>query len=253
MTGVHWDLDEQLAWLTQMTADYYAEVAELRRYNELASARMGPGYGPIESQVLHCFVRTATPERIVEVGGGMSTLISVEAARANGAESRGETSITTVEPFPNDALAELDTIRLIREPAQTVSLEVFEGLRRGDLLFIDSTHTVKTGSEVLRLYLEIVPVLASGVVIHVHDITLPYLYAPDVLSTYFDWQETSLVLAVLTGNERLRVRCCLSALHHDRTEALQGVLSDYRPRSFSDGIYDGPDGYFPSSLWLEVQ
>jgi hypothetical protein len=252
MTGVHWNLDEQLDWLETITSDNYAEVAGLARYTALTSTPAGPGYGAIESQVLHCFIRTAAPRRVVEVGGGVSTMVSVEAASMNAAEGRGETAITTIEPFPSAALAELDSIRLIQASAQAAPPSVFDELRAGDLLFIDSTHTVKTGSEVLRLYLEIVPVLPPGVVVHVHDVTLPYLYSPDVLSTYFDWQETSLLLALLTGNVRLRVRCCLSALHHDRPDALQRILSDYRQRRLVDGLFDEGEGYFPSSLWLET-
>jgi hypothetical protein len=253
MTGVHWDLDEQLAWLEGTTAEHYGEVRGLHRHSGLVSGLLGPGYGPIESQVLHCFVRRGAPARIVEVGGGMSTAIEASAVAMNEAEGRGRTAITTIEPFPSDALSQLGSVRLVREPAQAVSADVFAELGAGDLLFVDSTHTVKTGSEVLRLYLEIVPSLPPGVIVHVHDVTLPYLFPPDVLTNYFDWQETGLVLALLTGNEHLRVRCCLSALHHDRPRDLQRILPDYRPRRLSGGLVaEDDEGHFPSSLWLET-
>jgi hypothetical protein len=253
MTGVHWDLDEQLAWLEDTVADHYGEVRGLRRHAAPVSELLGPGYGPIESQVLHCFVRHAAPARVVEVGGGMSTAIVASAAAANEAEGRRATAITTIEPFPSDALSRLEAVRLVREPAQAVAASVFAELGAGDLLFLDSSHTVKTGSEVLRLYLEVVPSLPPGVVVHVHDVTLPYLYPPDVLTNYFDWQETALVLALLTGNERLRVRCCLSALHHERPDDLRRILPDYRPRRLGGGLDTGDaSGHFPSSLWLET-
>jgi len=252
LKGVRWNLDEQLAWVEEMTAGHYSEVEGLSRHAALSSDRVGPGYGAIESQVLHCFVRTAAPRRVVEVGGGMSTAIAVDAAHMNAAEGREETSVTTIDPFPRPAVADLP-VNLIREPAQSVPLALFQQLGRGDLLFIDSTHTVKTGSEVLRLYLEIVPTLRPGVIVHVHDIYLPYLYSPDVLSSYLDWQETALVLALLTGNEHLRVLCCLSALHHERADRLQRILRDYRPRRLVDGLAGAEgDGHFPSSLWLET-
>ncbi len=78
-------------------------------------------------------------------------------------------------------------------------------LGAGDLLFIDSTHVVRTGSELAHIYLELIPRLQPGVVIHIHDIYLPYLYSPDIYESMFDWQETTLVAALLTGNPGLRV------------------------------------------------
>jgi hypothetical protein len=68
-------------------------------------------------------------------------------------------------------------------------------MEAGDLLFIDSSHAVKTGSEVLRIYLEIIPGLPAGVYVHVHDINLPYLYSRDALSAYYASQETALCAA----------------------------------------------------------
>ena len=65
---------------------------------------------------------------------------------------------------------------------------------------MDSTHAVRTGSELSHIYLELIPRLKPGVVIHIHDIYLPYLFAPDIYDSMFDWQETTLVAALLTGN-----------------------------------------------------
>ena len=253
LRGVAWDLDRQLVWLRETCGAHYAEVAGLDTYERLTARGLGPGYGPIESQVLHCFVRARAPRRVVEIGGGVSTAIMDEAARANAAEERGETTIITIEPFARPALASLPRVQVVRQRAQEVALEIFDELAAGDLLFIDSTHAVKTGSEVVRLYLEVVPRLAPGVTVHVHDVYLPYLYSRTVLSSYFDWQESSLVLALLTGNEHLRVACCLSALHYDRTQALRTILGDYQPQPDLEGIaLDRSSGHFPSSLWLET-
>ena len=77
LTGVHWDLDQQLEWLTELCAPYYDEVAGLGFFQSLA--RYGSGYGPIESQVLHCAIRTWCPPRIVEIGSGTSTACMLHA------------------------------------------------------------------------------------------------------------------------------------------------------------------------------
>lgn len=252
LTGVTWDLDAQLAWLEKMCAPYVAEVAGLAEYEALGRDR-GPGYGPIESQVLHCVVRSLAPARILEVGSGVSTVISRRAADRNAAEGRTTTAITCIEPHPRDALRALPGVEVVAEPAQSADGAHFAALRAGDLLFIDSTHAVRTGSELARLYLEVLPRLAPGVVVHIHDIALPYLFNPDVLHSVFDWQETTLLAALLTGNDRLSVLACESALHHGRPDGLARVLPDYRPRATPDGlnaVAGGGTGHFPSSIWL---
>jgi predicted O-methyltransferase YrrM len=251
MTGMDWDLDEQLMWLGDITEPFLDEVNGLDRYRDLEAGDFGPGYGPIESQLLHCVIRELAPKRVVEIGSGLSTMVTMHASRLNAAEGREVTGITCVEPYPRDALRREGDIDIVASRAQDVPMEVFTGLEPGDVLFIDSTHAVKTGSELGWLYLEVIPRLSPGVIIHVHDIFLPYTYASDVLFNLFDWQETTLLAALLTGNEGLGVLACLSALHHDRTKELQVLFPDYEPCDLPHGLSTpATRGHFPSSLWL---
>ena len=131
---------------------------------------------------------------------------------------------------------------------------LFEQLESGDLLFIDSSHAVKTGSELPFLYLEVIPQLKPGVIVQIHDVFLPYLYQRNVLTHYLSSQETTLLLALLKGNARLSVLCCLSALHYDFASELAGTLTDYRPQAqVGEGLSEyEPRGHFPSSIWLRV-
>jgi len=249
-----WDLDEQVAWLREVCGTHYEEVEGLHAYWQLARAGLGPGYGPIESQVLHCFVRSQAPRRVVEIGGGVTSAMLARAARLNGEEGRPVARITTLDPAPWGPLLTLEGIELLRVPCQDAPRELFAELGAGDLLFVDSSHAVKTGSEVAEIYLEIVPSLAAGVIVHVHDVFLPYLYAPTVLTDYFDPQETTLVAALLQDNDRLEVLCCESALHHERRQQLREILLDYRPQAMSDGLVVSKlEGHFPSSLWLRTR
>jgi hypothetical protein len=252
LTGVHWDLDQQLAWLREIATPYYGEVAGLGFFESLA--RYGSGFGPIESQVLHCAVRSLAPPRIVEIGSGASTACMLHAIELNKADGKPESQVTCIEPFPKPQFRNVGNVDHIQELCQTVPSAVFAELRDGDLLFIDSSHAVKTGSDVIRIYLDIVPKLPPGVHIHIHDIYLPYVYPRRALLDYFGWQETSLVLALLTGNAHLAVQCCLAALHYDRTEELQALLTDYRPQRNDAGLMiEGDDAlHFPSSLWLRT-
>ena len=172
----------------------------------------------------------------------------------NRREGRQESNIVSIEPFPAPKLRELKEVTHIEEMSQQVPRSVFDQLRTGDLLFIDSTHTVKLGSELLRIYLDIIPRLSPSVFIHIHDFYLPYLYNRDALSSYFDWQETSLLLALLKNNPHLSVLCCQSALHYDRPTEMSAVLADYHPQANVEGLAAdiSSEDHFTCSLWLKT-
>ena len=254
MSGVHWDLREQLGWLETVCKPFYSEVAGLRAFQEIVDSRVGPGFGPIESQVLQCIIRSTCPNRIVEIGSGASTAVMLRAIDLNVREGKPRSQLTCIEPFPKSAFRQIEGITHIEEICQAIPDSVFAQLEPGDLLFIDSSHAVKLGSDVLSIYLQIIPNLKSGIYIHVHDIYFPYLYAPGALEDYFGWQETALLLALLTNNERLSVLACLSALSHDHSRELATLLTDYRPCSLIDGIRSPSSdaGHFPSSIWLKT-
>jgi len=254
LVGLEWNLDGQIEWLKQCCRAYYGEVSGLNLYREFTTTRLGPGFGPIESQILHCFIRQFSPSNIIEIGSGVSTACILEATRRNEQEKKAAQRITCVEPFPSVFLKEQKNIRLIQKTCQEVDISEFESLREGDFLFIDSSHTVKVGSDVVRIYTEIIPKLRAGVTIHIHDIYLPYLYPRNVLENYFGWQETVLVLALLTNNPKIEILSCLSALHYDRATDLKSVLPDYNPQPGQEGLSSGPEkGFFPSSLWLRTR
>ena len=184
LPGVAWNLDLQFDWLTETCHEYYREIAGLEYFCSLTKREWGLGYGPIESQILHCFIRRWKPQRIVEIGSGVSTRCMLHAAEMNRAEGAAQPDIICIEPFPSAALRQTKSIRLIPELCQTVPASVFAGLSSGDLLFIDSSHAVKIGSDVIRIYLDIIPQLAPGVFIHLHDVYLPYLYPRDALLSH---------------------------------------------------------------------
>jgi hypothetical protein len=246
MRGIHWDLDAQLQWLTETCNGWYEEAIGAAERHAI-----GPGFGRIEAQVLHCFVRKQAPLRIVEVGGGTSTATMAAASALNVREGRQPSRITSIDPFPAAGLERLGGVHVRAEYGQAVGLPLFQELAAGDLLFIDSTHALKTSSEVSWLYLEVIPALASGVYVHVHDVFLPYLYRPTLLSEYFDWQETALLTALLIGNASLRVLCCQSALHHAEPEKLTSILRDYRPEQMTAGLAASrARGDSPASIWI---
>jgi hypothetical protein len=252
LAGVDWSLDDQVAWVRSVVEGF---VDELGEGDPARFPGYGPGYGPIEGQFLYAFVRACRPRRIVEVGSGVSTAIMSGAGQRNAAEGSEAPSIVCIDPFASSRVESLPGVEVIRAMCQLVDRAAFDRLRAGDLLFIDSTHAVKTGSELVSLYLEVLPSLPPDVFVHIHDIVLPFAFAPDVLETLWDWQETTLVTALLTGNAGFEILAAQSALHHDRSGDLRAIFPAYQPRPMSNGIYDRrtDSGHFPASLWLRTR
>ena len=210
------------------------------------------GYGEIEADVLFAFVATNRPKRIVQIGCGVSTAIVLQAAK----QANYKPDIVCVEPYPSGYLIDAGKdglIRLVEKPAQIVDLSILTDLAAGDLLFIDSTHAVKPGSEVNFLVHEVLPRLAPGVWVHFHDIYFPYDYGRQTPSDdLFFAQETALLYAFLTGNRGYRVEISLSMVHYACPDELRRLIPKYRPDGQIDGLSTGTGGHFPSSIWLRV-
>jgi hypothetical protein len=183
----------------------------------------------------------------------VSTAVCLAAARDSGSGS--VTLITCIEPFPTPFLrqaADAGQITLIQAPVETLDYAFLQELRSGDLFFVDSTHTLGPGGEVSRIFLEMLPRLAPGVYAHFHDITFPFDYQGDVLSTaLFCWHETALLHGFLVCNDRYRMLASLSMLHHGRQQALKEVFPDYRPRTGILGVTVA-EGDYPSSVFLQA-
>ncbi len=254
LTGITWDLAAQFAWLKEVCEPYYSEM-DVESFRSLGNGS-GPGFGEIEGQVLHCFMRRFAPGRVIEIGSGVSTLCMLQAAGLNQRDGKPLSRITCVEPFPTEKLRSRSEIELIPQLCQQVPLSLFEQLTSGDLLFIDSSHAVKVGSDVMRIYLEIIPRLAAGVFVHIHDIYLPYAYPRTVFIRPWWWQETAMLMALLINNPKLHVLACESALHYDYPKELQTVLTDYRPAPNDEGLSASAsleeEGHYPSSIWLRT-
>jgi predicted O-methyltransferase YrrM len=161
-------------------------------------------YGRSDASVLHAMLRHHRPRHLVEVGSGYSTAVVLDTVE----RYLPELHVTCIEPYP-DRLWSLmrpgDEVDLIRRPVQDVPVDVFAELRDGDVLLIDSTHVVKPGSDVVYLYLHVLPLLAPGVIVHVHDIHWPWEYPERWLREGRDWTEIYLLRAFLTHNKAWRI------------------------------------------------
>jgi hypothetical protein len=195
-------------------------------------------------------LRSLKPRHLVEVGSGVSTHCALHATSLNAAEGH-PCAITCVEPHPSEFLRRSDRVSLIHSRVERAALACFDALAAGDWLFIDSTHALKPAGDVEYLYLEIIPRLKPGVVVHIHDIFLPYTYQRDLLTSLFQWTETMLLQALLANNSHLSVLVALSLLHYDRPKELQQIFPEYEPQPDKDGLSEpGAAGHFPSSIYL---
>jgi hypothetical protein len=258
LPGIVIDADVQLETLSRTCRAFQGEYVGNPFYLQAVSMQAGPGYGYIEAQVLHGFIRHVKPRRIFEVGSGVSTWCMLSAAKLNEQEIGAAVSISCIDPNPSAYVKSLSDVALIRQEVQTVPHEIFEKLETGDLLFIDSSHTVKTGGDVNFLLLEVLPRLRRGVFVHIHDINLPYDYPRDVLSNFYHSQETSLVHAFLIDNPKVSIVFCLSLLHYERPAQLKDIFPEYDAEPDVNGMrigrpFEHITQHFPSSLYLQME
>jgi hypothetical protein len=164
-------------------------------------------YMAIDAHVYFALIRHYQPKRIVEIGSGNSTLLALAACLKNAQEDGRIAEITTIDPYPGDIIrARLPGLsRLIEAKIQDVGLSLFTGLEAGDILFIDSSHVLRTGGDVQMEYLEILPRLAPGVLVHIHDVSLPKPYPRVYFEQQLFWNEQYLLQAFLAFNNQFEI------------------------------------------------
>lgn len=212
-----------------------------------------PGFGFTEANFLYSFIYSKRPNRIIQVGCGVSTAIILLASQDAGYSPE----ITCIDPFPTNYLkqsAEQGKINLLIEKAQKVPVDLFTSLDAGDFLFIDSTHTVKPGSEVNQLILEVLPRLSKGVWVHFHDIYFPYDYKRGILTEeLFFSNESVLLQAFLTGNHKYAIAASLSMIYYAEPQEIGSCIPNFQPAPSHLGMeLIGGEGHFPSSTYLNV-
>lgn len=178
-----------------------------------------PLFSGTDALVLYCMVRHFKPNLIIEIGSGMSTTVSAQAALLN-----GKTQVIAIEPYPNETLRRgfPGLGSLIVKPIQDVPLSEFERLKAGDFLFIDTSHVVKTKGDVNYLFLEVLPRLNKGVFVHVHDIYLPFEYPREwVMDLHRFWTEQYLFQAFLIHNSEFEVVFANSFMKAKHPDALK--------------------------------
>ena len=245
MPGVRINEGRQLELLARFSAEYKQEYEGFPRERTGEPHRYFVNNGAFESvdgEVLYCMVRHLKPRRLFEIGSGNTTYLSAQAALKNGAEGGRACELVAFEPYPDEVLRAgfPGLARLVETKAQEIPLEEFERLGDGDILFIDSSHVLKVGSDVQYLYLEVLPRLRRGVVIHVHDIFFPAEYPRKwVMEDHTFWNEQYLLQSFLAFNDSFEVHWAGSYMHLKHPEKLEAAFSSYDRRA-----------RWPGSLWM---
>src|SRR5580704_5350980 len=230
--GLDLAFDRQLDFLETVVPKYRGEWQS----DSAPFFSVGYNYGngffeTVDAEIAYSLVRHYKPRRIVEVGGGYSSRVMAAALDLNLKLDGVRGELITIDPFPDrfpkNALS--DRVHLIPQTIQHVDLDVFLSLQSGDFLFLDSSHVVGIGSDVVREYLEIVPRVASGVLIHAHDIFIPSDYPREaVLHNLAFWSEQYLLQALLMSNPQFEVLWGSSYMQSRASSALENAFPHWQ-------------------------
>ncbi|GLB24132.1 hypothetical protein LXJ15735_03730 [Lacrimispora xylanolytica] len=164
-----------------------------------------PNLSPGDAVGLHCMLRILKPKKVIEIGSGYTSAVMLF---TNEHYLSNKVNFKFIEPYPdllNSLLKPSDEIDLLPTPLQNVSFDIFENLEEGDVLFIDSIHVSKVGSDVNYLFFEIFPRLKKGVYIHLHDIFYPFEYPKEWIFSGKVWNELYLLRAFLQNNYNYKI------------------------------------------------
>ena len=242
LVGIDLQVEEQLDLIETFRRNFGAEYEALPRAEEGSAAHFyleNDLFGWMDAVIYYCIIRQWKPRRIVEVGSGLSTLLAATALDRNREEGI-DGAITAIDPYPREYLRPMleDKAELLTQEVQTVPLSRFTTLDRGDVLFIDSSHVLKIGSDVEFEYLEVIPRLKRGVLVHSHDIFLPAQYPEDwVKRQRRFWNEQYLLQAFLAFNSSFEVVWSGSFMHAAHSDVLNGAFGIYEPSHRPPGSF----------------
>jgi len=177
-----------------------------------------------DAEYWYQIIRAKKPERIYEIGSGHSTLMAISAIVKNQEDDPSyKCEHICIEPFEMPWLEEAG-VSVVRKKVEEVDISFFSRLQEDDILFIDSSHIIRPQGDVLHEYLEVLPSLNDGVIVHVHDIFSPKNYPAQWLQDEVRlWNEQYLLEAFLTGNRRWKIIGALNYLQHNHFEELLAV------------------------------
>ncbi len=167
-----------------------------------------------DAPILHYMMRTLKPRNIIEVGSGWSSACMLDTSDKYLGSS---VKCTFIDPYCDNLRGHLlpgdeNKVKIIERKVQSIDLDLFNSLGENDILFIDSSHVVKLGGDLVTIIFNILPMLASGVVIHFHDVRFPFRYPESLVENGVLWNEAYFLRAFLMYNNNFEIMFWLNSL-----------------------------------------
>jgi len=221
LPGIDLNIDEQLKLLSEF--DYNQELLKfpLEKISDTEYYYKNGFYEAGDADYLYNIVRHYKPSRIIEIGSGNSTLMVRNALKENKLSNPNyNCKHICIEPYEMSWLEKIE-VELVREKVENIDIDFFQSLQENDILFIDSSHIIRPQGDVLFEFLNVLPTLKKGVIIHVHDIFTPKDYPNEwVINNHLLWNEQYLLEAFLIYNNKFKIIGALNYLKHNHKNEL---------------------------------
>jgi hypothetical protein len=202
--GIDFRFEAQLELLQEFSAKFSQEynAFPIKATNSNSFYLDNDAFAGIDPLIYYCMIRHFRPKTIIEVGSGHSTVLGAQACQLN-----DSTRYVCIDPWPRDFISRgVAGVEFVRQKVEDLQLDVFLQLQPNDILFIDSSHVVRTAGDVNFVILEILPRLAKGVIIHFHDIFLPFEYPKEwIIEQQCFWTEQYILQAYLAENNHAEI------------------------------------------------
>lgn len=248
LKGIDYDIEVMKSKLSTLLSRYLEEFSAIPAYEDLIRVGYGPGYTKLDALTLYMMIRDIKPQRYIEVGSGLSTYYSSIAVEKNASDGY-PAQIICIEPYPKNKLYMIPGIRIIKKEVQDIDVSFFQQLEHNDILFIDSSHILKIDGDVPFLFLEVLPSLNAGAVVHVHDVPFPYNFPYPPKHWIFGqiwpmfWNEAMVLQAFLCFNSKFKVIMSTPIIRHFDAPFLKNNIPIY------ESVRQNPNTF--SSIWLK--
>ena len=255
LSSIEWKLNHQIEFVSEILRKYCDESNDKSIISSFGYVEEKLFFMSGDAEFLYSIVRHMKPRKIVEIGAGGSTQIIASALRMNFSVNAKRTRFISVEPYPKHFLKYLEDscnsfmeFYLVKKPVQLVDLSIFESLEENDILFVDSSHVFKQGSDVEVEFKKIYPILKKGVIVHLHDIFFPFDYPIEWnMKGYRFWNEQYFLEVFLQFNNKFEVLASLSMVaYHDNSIFLDTI------KAYHQICNPGYRQMNPSSFWMKA-
>ena len=229
INGIDLNTNQQIELLNHFVK-YYSEMPfKPEKQGNIRYQFENTYYSYTDGIILYSMIRHFKPKNIIEIGSGFSSAVMLD---TNEIFFDNKIDLTFIEPYPERLFSimtegDKNSIEVVSNEVQSIPLETFKKLEAGDILFIDSSHVVKTGSDVNHILFNILPILQKGVLIHFHDVFYPFEYPKEWVFAGRNWNEDYFLRAFLMYNNNFKIRLFSEYIHRHHKDAFKEMSLSY--------------------------